>query len=591
MTEHETQVTEQAHAAYQFINRDNWTVLAVGADKRPLGKWAPGGRNRFDYTNALDLFAHYPDAVAFGVVAGASGLVIIDLDSADAIRKWFDHFGEPQTRVAKTPRGRHLYYLAPPDLVIGPAVQILPGVDIRGGESYAITPPSHTTGGEYEWANDLPFAPLPAEVIDVLVGAAPREPERIPMGEPVPEGKRNDDIFHHALKLKRADVPHDAAVTMIRAHVAEHHAGTITENEIIETVGSAYRHDERHPPMPTRTVEDVIDTMDDVDVPNVLSVLEPLDLRTMMVTDPPPIKWVWEDYVAAGTLNLLHGDAGLGKSLISLAIAARTTVGIPLLDRDVTAGNVVMIDAENSLDEIHRRIRSAFDRISNVDRFTYYRTTQTILGSHDAMVELFATVKHETDADLIILDSQRALWDGDEREQAEAGRMLRSLARVAEGSGAAILVIHHDTKAGQYSGSSDISAAVTGSRLHLKRAARAEDADADNWNERMLVHAKCRIGAEQPVERFRIEIDTGIDLVRAGPTADLEHVGQRIVSWASLNPDWPRIATEDIHREFGEMNDRRRRGHIYAHLEAMGVIEHAPKHGERRVTFVSQTAL
>lgn len=588
MNDEPIDVTEQAHAAYQYINRENWTTLAVGPDKRPLGKWGPGQPNRYDYNNALSLFADYPNAVAFGIVAGASGLVIIDLDSPDAIRRWFDMFGEPQTRVAKTPRGRHLYYLAPPDIVVGPSVQILPGVDIRGGESYAIAPPSMTNGGDYEWANDLDVAPLPRAVIDLLIGKTPREPERIPLGDPVPEGKRNDDMFHQALKLCRAGVPENVAVIMIRAHVAEHHDGNVTETEIINTVRSAYQHDDRQP---VRTVTEITETIDAVDTDAVMSVLEPLDLRSMMETDPPPIKWVWQNYLAAGTLNLLHGDAGLGKSLVSLSIAARTTVGLSLLDRATTPGTVVMIDAENSRDEIHRRIRSAFDRITNVDRFHYYRTTATILGDHDACAELFATIKHETDADLIILDSQRALWDGDEREQGEAGRMLRHLARIAEDSDAAILVIHHDTKAGQYSGSSDISAAVTGSRLHLKRAARADDTESDGWTERLLVHAKCRIGAEQPVERFRIEINTGIDLVRAGPTADLQHLSDRIVSWARMNADWPRITTDEIHAAFDEMNDRRRRGHIYAHLEGMGVIEHAPKHGERRVTFTSQTAL
>jgi hypothetical protein len=97
----------------------------------------------------------------------------------------------------------------------------------------------------------------------------------------------------------------------------------------------------------------------------------------------------------------------------------------------------------------------------------------------------------ETGASLIILDSQRALWGGDEREQLEIRPLYDMLARTAENIQIAILLIHHDNKSGLYSGSTDINAAVS-SRLHLER----KNKDRRD-RKRILWHEKSRSGPEQ----------------------------------------------------------------------------------------------
>ncbi len=50
---------------------------------------------------------------------------------------------------------------------------------------------------------------------------------------------------------------------------------------------------------------------------------KPLDLET---------HWLWEPYLACGTVALLDGDPGVGKSLITLDLAARLTTGQPMPD-------------------------------------------------------------------------------------------------------------------------------------------------------------------------------------------------------------------------------------------------------------------
>lgn len=97
----------------------------------------------------------FPDANV-GYHAGHSGLVIVDIDEADAIDDCFKIFGATPGRV-RTRRGEHALYRAPP-------APLPNGADLRahglsadlkygfGGQSIVIAPPSqHPDGGDYSW--------------------------------------------------------------------------------------------------------------------------------------------------------------------------------------------------------------------------------------------------------------------------------------------------------------------------------------------------------------------------------------------------------------------------------------------------------
>jgi hypothetical protein len=170
-------------AAFQYINQNNWTILGVGLNKRPIGEWGPGAPNRYDYSNSERIY-QLGSVPGIAVVTGPSGLVIIDLDNDAAIRSWADRFGLPMTRIAKTPRGRHLYYQAPPGLHIPPGTEIMPGVDVRGAESYAILPPS-VLAAEYSWHNDNPILPLPDDVIALVTDKCRQDAHSVRRQSPI----------------------------------------------------------------------------------------------------------------------------------------------------------------------------------------------------------------------------------------------------------------------------------------------------------------------------------------------------------------------------------------------------------------------
>ena len=49
--------------------------------------------------------------------------------------------------------------------------------------------------------------------------------------------------------------------------------------------------------------------------------------RKMSDIKPKPINWLWKDYIAKGTFTLITGEPELGKSQITLSMAAVVTTG------------------------------------------------------------------------------------------------------------------------------------------------------------------------------------------------------------------------------------------------------------------------
>ena len=71
------------------------------------------------------------------------------------------------------------------------------------------------------------------------------------------------------------------------------------------------------------------------------------------------LRWLWEQRVLRGKITLLDGDPDLGKSLITLDLAARVTTGRPMPDDSPgVQGSVILIAPEDGIAEA---IKPRFD--------------------------------------------------------------------------------------------------------------------------------------------------------------------------------------------------------------------------------------
>jgi hypothetical protein len=167
---------------------------------------------------------------------------------------------------------------------------------------------------------------------------------------------------------------------------------------------------------------------------------------------PERVRWLWEGRIALGKLNLVDGDPGTGKSAATTDLAARVSVGRPWPDGSrCEAGGVVILSAEDGLADT---IRPRFDaaggdpsRAVAVSTIPDAEGNERQIAIPDDLHVIEATIGR-VGAVLVVIDPLMAFLPGEvnsHRDQ-DVRRALAPLARLAERSGAAIVVVRHLNK-------------------------------------------------------------------------------------------------------------------------------------------------
>lgn len=143
---------------------------------REKATWKPYQERHATMEEVAAWLARSPD-LNLGILTGAvSGLVVLDLDGAAAVRDALTR-GLPHTPIATTGKGLHLYLAHPGGAVPNRAnlIEDSPGYDLRGDGGYVVAPPSvHPSGWQYRWLvtpEEIPLAPLPEWLQEALVCA------------------------------------------------------------------------------------------------------------------------------------------------------------------------------------------------------------------------------------------------------------------------------------------------------------------------------------------------------------------------------------------------------------------------------------
>ena len=74
-----------------------------------------------------------------------------------------------------------------------------------------------------------------------------------------------------------------------------------------------------------------------------------LNLKTILTETPPKPDWVITGMVPRGTILMIAGDAGVGKSMLSFSKALHVALGRPFFGFPVAQTKVLYFDQENSL--------------------------------------------------------------------------------------------------------------------------------------------------------------------------------------------------------------------------------------------------
>ncbi|MGV8954683.1 MAG: AAA family ATPase [Cypionkella sp.] len=233
---------------------------------------------------------------------------------------------------------------------------------------------------------------------------------------------------------------------------------------------------------------------------------------TDLTGEPPEREWHVDPLIPTGTVTLLGGDGGVGKSLLAmqLAIATASPGNSKWCGRRVSDGPAVYVSAEDDEDELHRRVR-AICTADGIDADELFRLTIVPLAGEDAVfaapggtglkttplfIAIEAQLKKEPTA-LLVLDTLADLFAGDENVRAHARQFIGLLRGLAIRHHCAVVVLAHPSLSGISSGSG--TSGSTGwsnsvrSRLYLDRV-KAEDGFETDPNVRVLRTMKSNYG-------------------------------------------------------------------------------------------------
>jgi RecA-family ATPase len=220
------------------------------------------------------------------------------------------------------------------------------------------------------------------------------------------------------------------------------------------------------------------------------------------VGDPPPYDWLVEGCFLAGTVALLSGDGGLGKSLLMQQLCTAMALGQPWIGLETKQCNTLALFCEDDAEELWRRQQSInrhygctmadlssvtyLSRVGeesilvNFDRFTDEAKATPFLGQiRDLAIDL--------EIRFLILDTASDVFGGDEINRQQVRRFISILRRLALDINGCAALTSHPSNTGMSTGSG--RSGSTGwhnsvrSRLYLTSTAADNEEDT---SERLL---------------------------------------------------------------------------------------------------------
>lgn len=169
------------------------------------------------------------------------------------------------------------------------------------------------------------------------------------------------------------------------------------------------------------------------------------------------ITWLWKDRIPLGKLSILDGHPGLGKSLVTLFIAARVTKGQDMPDGSrAMQGGVILISLEDDAsDTIRPRLEAAGADLTKCLDLSTVRYQDKELGELQECpftiprdLEVLEAEILRTGSVFVTIDPLMAVLDPQlkARDDQDVRRALTPLARLAERTGSAILIVRHLNK-------------------------------------------------------------------------------------------------------------------------------------------------
>jgi len=398
-----------------------------------------------DTTIIREWWTRWPGANVGMATGLMSGLLVIDLDSEEAIRRFLATYPEAgATLQAETGRGRHFYFQWQ-DGIRNDAGRILgEGIDVRGEGGFVILPPSiHSNGKSYHWLNEADPLPLPRRLREVLTcrssGGDRSQSEHV---ERIQEGKRNDTLASLAGTMRRRGMSLEAIEAALLAENAQKCVPPLPEIEVERISRSVANY------------EPVENIGSSVSAPKGGS-RAGTELKTWegyLSETPEEREWTLKGLLPDSGLVVLGGRGKHGKSTLAIHKARAIALGETFLSRPTKKKPVIYINYEMPSDYLSSLLGNG-----EIPKDAY------VIDRPEPVRQL-ETIKKLIDRvgvpGVLVIDSFRGAFklSGDgENSAGGAGVILRKLQDLALQTGWLIIVIHHHNRKSDREGADSLS--------------------------------------------------------------------------------------------------------------------------------------
>jgi hypothetical protein len=221
------------------------------------------------------------------------------------------------------------------------------------------------------------------------------------------------------------------------------------------------------------------------------------------------VEWLWRNHLARGKLTMLSGPSELGKTQISIDLAARLSNGGEWPDGDeAPLGSTVILSSEDGVeDTVVPRLVAAGANLDRVHCLASVKTdgVSRTFSLQDDLQRLGEKIRELGDVLLVIIDPVTSYMGTkiDSHRTTDVRAVLEPLAKFAEQYRVAVLLISHPQKVA----ATKALNAVTGSAafVHAPRMSFICITDPDDKTRRLFLAGKNNIGRKAEGLAYRIE--------------------------------------------------------------------------------------
>ena len=424
-----------------------------------------------------------------GVATGeASGIFVVDIDSAEGEIELAKIVTLPSTYTVTTGRGKHLYFKYPKDKKIKNGAHVIPGVDIRGTGGYVVGAGSaHRSGKIYECVNPLEkFAEAPQELFDLiykdravtqpLIDTSPKlnlsnndgwsDADVLDhLSYISPNMKREDGWIAVGMALKQEGQPFEvwdnwssSGATydpheMRKVWNGFNNGGGVTYGTVVELAKQGGWKPKKYekPIKPVATpAQDIIDE-ETGEVTQAKPKSKMYYIKGSEIVYEPKSRALVQDFMDMGAMSVVYGESNCGKTFFMSDVAYHVAEGKRWREKRVEGGIVVYVALEG-LSGIKERVQAyKNDTGATLENFLVMPCAFDFLDAEGDVADFLALLEEikniEGDVKLIVIDTlARAMGGGDENSGEDMGMLVRHADAIREVSGAHICFVHHSGK-------------------------------------------------------------------------------------------------------------------------------------------------